>query len=82
MMARIRPSKRGGGTMATAGAFALGVSEVAFFAPPPIRPSRSQRRTGTDGIVTTLLRAIRRELAHATAAPVTEWMPRMTNYPY
>ena len=68
--------------MTTAGAFALGVSEVAFFVPPPNRPSRSQRRNGRDGIVATLLRSIRRELAHATATPVTDWMPRITNYPY
>ncbi len=68
--------------MTTAGAFALGVSEVAFFTPPPNRPSRSQRRTGRDGIVATLLRSIRRELAHATAAPVTDCIPRITSYPY
>lgn len=68
--------------MTTAGAFALGLGEVAFFTPPPSRPTRSQRRSGRDGIVTTLLRTIRRELAHATAAPVTDRMPRITNYPY
>jgi len=68
--------------MTTAGAFALGVSEVAFFPPPPIRPSRSQRTAGRDGIVTRLVRTIRRGLTHATAAPVTDWMPRITNYPY
>jgi len=63
-------------------ALALGLSDFAFFMPPPNRPSRSERRSGGDGIVATLLRTIRQELAHAVAAPVTDWMPRLTNYPY
>jgi len=68
--------------MTAARALALSVSEVAFFSPPPYRPSRSERRTREGGIVTTLLRTIRRGLAHATEAPVTDWMPRIRNYPY
>ena len=68
--------------MTMAGASALGVSEVAFFVPPPNRPSRSQRRNGRGGIVATLLRRIRRELAHATEAQASDWTPRITSYPY
>ena len=63
-------------------AMALGLSDFAFFSPPPNRPSRSARRSGRAGIVTSLLRAIRHELAHAAEAPITDWMPKLTNYPY
>ena len=63
-------------------AFAIGISDVNFFAPPPSRPTRPERRTGGGGIVRHLLRAINRELSHAAAGPVTSWMPRITNYPY
>jgi len=63
-------------------AFAIGISDVRFFTPPPSRPSWPQRRNGEGGIIRNLLRAINREVAHATTGPVTGWMPRMTNYPY
>lgn len=63
-------------------AFAIGISDVKFFVPPPSRPSWPQRRTGGSGRVRNLLRAINRELAHAASGPVTDWMPRITNYPY
>lgn len=66
--------------MTTAGAFALGISDVAFSSPPPSRPSRPQRSTGRGGVVANLLRAIHRELDDATRA--MDWMPRITNYPY
>jgi len=68
--------------MMAASAFAFGISEVAFYSPPPNRPSRSDRRHRQHGPVATLLRTIRRELAHVAEAPVTDWMPRITNYPY
>ncbi|MGH2383304.1 MAG: hypothetical protein ACRDG7_19075 [Candidatus Limnocylindria bacterium] len=64
--------------MSTAGAHALSITDVAFFTPPPNRPSRPERRTGGDGVVTTLLRTIRRELAHAAETTDTEGMPRVT----
>ena len=66
--------------MTTAGAFALGISDVAFSSPPPNRPSRPQRSTGRGGIIASLLRAIHRELDHATQT--MDRMPRITNYPY
>jgi hypothetical protein len=72
--------QKGGSTMTTAGAFALGISDVAFSSPPPSRPTRPQRRTGRTGIVANLLRAIHRELDQATQT--MDRMPRITNYPY
>ena len=68
--------------MTGARAMAFGLSDFAFFSPPPNRPSRSERRNGRGGIVTSILRSIRHDLAHAAQAPVTDWMPRITNYPY
>lgn len=67
---------------AAAGAFALRMTDVAFFTPPPNRPSRPERRTEGDGVISALLHTIRRELAHAVETTDTEWMPRVTNYPY
>ena len=68
--------------MTAAGALALSMTDVAFFTPPPNRPSRPERRTEGDGVVTALLHTIRRELAQAAEATNTEWMPRVTSYPY
>jgi hypothetical protein len=62
-------------------AIAIGLSDFAFFSPPPNRPARSERRRHKGGIAT-LLRTIGHELAHAAQAPATDWMPRITNYPY
>jgi hypothetical protein len=62
-------------------AAALGLNDVAFFSPPPYRPSRSERSSDKGGIGS-LLRAIRNELAHAAEPAATDWMPRLTNYPY
>ena len=67
--------------MTMARAMALGLSDFAFFSPPPNRPSRSERRSDKGGIGT-LLRTIRHELAHAAQPAATDWMPRLTNYPY
>lgn len=66
--------------MTTAGAFVLGITDVAFSSPPPSRPSRPQRSTRRGGIIANLLRAIHRELDHATQA--VDRLPRITNYPY
>ncbi len=63
-------------------AFAIGISDVRFFSPPPSRPTRPQRRTGEGGIVRNLLRAISRELTHVADGSGHHLMPRMTNYPY
>jgi len=61
----------------------LATSDVAFFALPPNRPSRSTRRTdGGKGAAQRLIRAIGRELARATEEPGTAWLPRLTRYPY
>ncbi len=44
-------------------------TDVAFFPPPPNRPSRPDRRhEGGAGMARTLIRAFRRELAHVTHA--------------
>ena len=63
-------------------AFAIGISDVRFFTPPPSRPTWPQRSNGEGGILRNLARAINRELGQAATDPVTSWMPRMTNYPY
>jgi hypothetical protein len=63
-------------------AMAIGLADFSFFSPPPSRPSRPDRRSGRAGIVTTLLRTIRNELDRATRTAATNWMPRMSNYPY
>jgi len=63
-------------------AFAIGISDVRFFNPPPSRPTRPQRKTGEGGIVRNLLRGISRELAHMADGSVTTSLPRITNYPY
>lgn len=68
--------------MTAAGAFALGLSDVAFYSPPPNRPSRPERRTEREGGLTTLIRTVRRELAQAAESTNSSWMPRTTNYPY
>ena len=68
--------------MTAARAMALGLSDFAFFAPPPDRPTRPRRRTGNNGIAARLIRSIRRGLAHTPEAPATDWLPRLTNYPY
>lgn len=60
---------------------ALGLSDFAFFLPPPNRPPRSERTRDRAGIGT-LLRTIRNEIALAAREPVTAWMPRIRNYPY
>jgi hypothetical protein len=60
---------------------ALGLSDFAFFLPPPNRPSRSERRVDGTGIGS-LLRTIRNEIAIAVREPATSWMPRIRNYPY
>lgn len=46
--------------MTTAGAFTLRITDVAFIPPPPNRPPRPDRRHRGHGVVTTLLRTIRR----------------------
>ena len=60
---------------------ALGLSDFAFFLPPPNRPSRSERRTDGAGIGS-LLRKIRSEIALAAREPAASLMPRIRNYPY
>lgn len=68
--------------MLGARAMALATSDVAFFTPPN-HPRRSERKPGSAGVVRTLVRAIRRELERATGeTETTDWMPRITNYPY
>lgn len=67
--------------MTATGAFALGMTHVAFFTPPN-RPPRQERRRRGDGVVVAVLHTIRRELAQAAEATDTEWMPRVTRYPY
>ena len=64
--------------MSTAGAYALSITDVAFFTPPPNRPSRPGRRNGRDGVVTALLRTIRREVSHAAETTDNQGMPRIT----
>ena len=68
--------------MTTAGTFALGIADVAFLGPSPIRPPRLERETRSPGPVAAMREAIRGGLARAAEAPVTDWMPRITNYPY
>lgn len=60
---------------------ALGLSDFAFFQPPPNRPSRSERKADGAGIGS-LLRTIRNEIALAARESATSWMPRIRNYPY
>ena len=67
--------------MLDARASALRTADFAFFALPPNRPSRSARRTD-GGRGTSLVRAIRRELARALDEPGLTAIPRITNYPY
>ena len=67
--------------MTATGAFALGMTDVAFFTPPN-RPSRQERRHKGDGVIVALLHTIRRELAQAAETTDTEWLPRVTKYPY
>ena len=51
-----------------------------------LHASESTAAAGTeaqgDGVVVALLHTIRRELAQAAEATDTEWMPRVTRYPY
>jgi hypothetical protein len=68
--------------MTVARAFVLSISDVAFASPPPTRPSRPAWRPEGNGAVAILLRTVRRELAHAVADSATDWMPRITRYPY
>jgi hypothetical protein len=75
------PPQKGGGTVTAARAMAIGLTDFSFFALPPDRPSRSERRSRGD-IVTSLLRTIGNELARAMQTPATNWMPRISNYPY
>ena len=76
-----RYAQKGGRTVNIGSAFAIGISDVRFFTPPPSRSTRPHGN-GEGGIIRNLLRAINREVAHAATGPVTTWMPRMTNYPY
>lgn len=69
--------------MYDARALALGTNDFAFFALPPDRPSRSDRRPkGGKSAAHRVIGAIRRELARAAneAGPIV--LPRITNYPY
>jgi len=68
--------------MTAAGAFALGIADVAFLGRSPNRPPWFERGTRKPGPVAAMREAIRRGLARAAEAPVTDWMPRFTNYPY
>ena len=68
--------------MTAARAIALGLNDFAFFVPPPDRPARPRRRTGNKGIAARLISTIRRGLEHAAEDPATDWLPRLTNYPY
>jgi hypothetical protein len=68
--------------MTAEGAFALGIADVAFLGRSPNRPPRLERGTRKPGPVAALRDAVRRGLARAAEAPVTDWMPRFTNYPY
>ena len=68
--------------MYDARAFALATNDFAFFALPPDRPSRSDRRPeGGKGAARRVIGAIRRELARATDDGAIV-LPRITNYPY
>ncbi len=69
--------------MLDARAGALVTSDFAFFALPPNRPPRSNRRTdGGTSAAHSLIRAIRRELSRATDEPGMSLFPRISNYPY
>jgi hypothetical protein len=68
--------------MTAAGALALGIADVAFLGRSPNRPPWFERETQKPGPAATMGDAIRRGLARAAEAPVTDWMPRFTNYPY
>lgn len=61
---------------------ALAMSDVASFSQPPNRPPRTERRTRATAAITSLLRAVRREIALAAQNPSSAPMPRITNYPY
>lgn len=52
--------------MTALGTLALASGEAAFFTPPPHRPRRPDRRSKTGTAMTrSLIRAVRRGLAHA-----------------
>lgn len=61
---------------------ALATGAFAFSPLPPNRPSRSNRRTDGARGASRLIRAFRRELAHAGTEPATSWLPRLEHYPY
>jgi len=61
--------------MSTAGAFALTVADVAFFAPPPKRPDGDDRPGRS---ASSLLRSIRRELALVFSHHAHTPMPRIS----
>jgi hypothetical protein len=66
-------------------AFALANAvDVAFFTPPPGRPSRPERgRASADGGVIGLVRSLRQAIAIAVEEPAAPWMPSVSrNYPY
>ena len=59
---------------------ALATGAFAFSPLPPNRPSRSNRRTAGARAAVRLIRAFRREVAHAAQDPT--WAPRLERYPY
>ena len=69
--------------MQAGGALSLSTVDVAFFAPPPNRPRRPDRRTnGGRGTTRAFIRALHRELARAIDDS-ENGLPRVTRrYPY
>jgi hypothetical protein len=70
--------------MMPADALILALADASPFAPPPNRPSRSNRRpAGGVGTARALLEGLRGRLDAAVRVPVGPWIPRITsNYPY